>query len=223
MYWTGGVVYDRGFAEPPPPPPPPVHDCDCYSDCGPAHYTPPPPTYPAAQPYYPPPVMPAAAPEPPLPRFALGAFAGSLEVNDSARGTDLGLLARLRLTDSLLVEGEIAKTEMDSARIDRRIGGALMYDFAPRSRWSAHLLLGTGVTQVAISDDNWKAEQRYGEIGIGLSRKLTHRLKIAGDLRAGARSRVDDQPTDAMFKSIAPSTEAEEAYTRARLSLILSL
>jgi hypothetical protein len=213
VYWSGGV-YVGGYAEPPPPPPPPAHYCDYCSPGVPAYYAPPPPMVEPA------PVV-TAAPLPPLPRFGVGVFAGSINVEDRSHGADRGMLGRLRLTDSLLLEAEMAKTEMASTRIDRRAGGALLYDFSPRSRWSAHLLAGLGMTRVDVQSGTWQAKQKYGELGVGLSWKLSPKLHLAGDLRAGARMRVDSAPMDLALKSVAPSQEEEEAYTRGRLSAIL--
>lgn len=221
VYWSGGVYVGGGFAEPPPPPPPPSHDCDC--DGVPAYYSPPPPRVvsPAPTTWTPVASASASAYRPALPRFGVGVFAGSINVDDRSQGADVGLLGRLRLTDSLLLEAELAKTEMEGARIDRRAGGALLYDLSPYSRWSAHLLAGLGVTQVDVQNGTWSAEQEYGEIGAGLTWKLTPQLHLAGDLRAGARARVDSAPTDLALKSLAPSQEEEEGYTRGRLSAIL--
>jgi hypothetical protein len=115
----------------------------------------------------------------------------------------------------------MAKTEMASARVDSRAGGALLYDFSPRSRWSLHLLAGLGMTRVDVQSGTWQGEQQYGELGAGLSWKLSRKLHLAGDLRAGARTRVDDAPMDTALKSLAPSQEEEETYTRGRLSAIL--
>jgi hypothetical protein len=219
-----GEVYVGGFATPPPPPPPPV-DCACDASV-PTYYTEPPPAPVYQPPVYAPPVyappVATAAYAPPLPRFGLGVFAGSINVGDRVSGEDLGVFGRLRLTDSLLLEAEVAKTQMESARTDRRIGGALLYDLRPRSRWSAQLLAGAGVAHVDVSDGMWQSKQEYGELGAGLSLKLTPRLQLAADIRAGARARVDNAPMDQALKSMAPSADEEEKYTRGRVSAIFS-
>lgn len=226
----GGGIHIHGsaqigeFAEPPPPPPPP-HTCD---DHVPAYYTdvaPPPPPPPVvvyrtryqAAPQPPVQVAPAA---PRLPRFAIGAFAGSLNVDDRVSGEDFGLFGRLRLTDRLLVEAEVASSKMADIRTDRRVGGALLYDIAPRSRFSAHLLAGGGVTHVDVEDGTFQSKQEYGEIGAGLNFRVTPRLHLSADLRAGARAKVDDEPVEQRLKNVAPSAEDEEEYTRARLSAV---
>lgn len=216
-----GEVYVGGFATPPPPPPPPA-DCACNPGI-PTYYTEPPPPapmYSPPAPVYAPPVVTAYAPR--LPRFGLGVFAGSINVEDRVSGEDLGIFGRLRLTDSLLLEAELAKTRMESARTDRRVGGALLYDLRPRSRWSAQLLAGAGVAHVDVSDGMWQSKQEYGELGAGLSVNLTRRLQLAADLRVGARTQVDDTPTDLALKSMAPSADEEEKYTRGRVSAIFS-
>ena len=215
IHWHGSAQIG-GFAEPPPPL---VHDCD------------PPPVY--APPLPPPPrvyvhrvdrrpvvIHRRAQPEQ-LPRFGLGMFAGSISVDDRVSGEDLGLFGRLRLTDKVLLEAEMAKAQMADARSDRRMGGALLYDLRPRSRWSAHVLAGAGITQVDVQDGMWQSKQEYGELGAGLSLRLSKRLHLSADLRAGARTRVEDAPTDQALKRIAPSADDEEQYTRGRLSAVL--
>lgn len=213
VYWSGGV-YVGGFAQPPPPV---VHDCGCGPQAVPAHYAPPPVAPVAA-------VAAPIAPEPRLPRWGIGVFAGSTEIESGVVGEDAGLLGRLRVTDSLLLEAEVAKSRLDELRMDRRLGGAVLYDLAPRSRLSAHLLAGMGVTQVDLGNGSWRSAQQYGELGVGLSFKLSERLHLAGDLRAGAYTPVDGvpQPQDDRLMLVAPSSDHEERYTRGRLSAILS-
>lgn len=211
--YVHGHVHIGGFAEPPPPPPPP--SCEC--DVGPV---------PA---YYPEPIMPTQAMAPVvavpapyrLPRLGIGVFAGSINVDDRVTGEDLGVFGRLRLTDSVLLEAEVAQTQMDTARIDSRVGGALVYDLMPRNKWSAQLLAGAGVTHVDVQEGTWQSKQEYGELGAGLSLRLTPSLHLAADLRAGARARVEDAPSDVALKAVAPSADQEEKYTRGRLSAIL--
>lgn len=209
----GGVYYGARFAPPPPP--------RCSYECGhdhrpvPAYYAPvgaPPPT-----PYI------AAAPEPRQPVFGIGIFAGSVSAEDGPSGDDLGLFARLRLSRSLHLEGEIAKTEIsDGARVDRRVGGALLWDLAPHSRWSPFLLGGMGVAQVEMDEGVYQAEQGYAEVGVGLGYRLSDRFQIAADLRAGARSRTEEAaPSGTALRTIAPPEDEEEGYTRGRLSAIL--
>lgn len=136
-------------------------------------------------------------------------------------GEDVGVLARLRLTDSILIEGEIAKSDLDNERVDRRLGGALIYDLLPRSSWSLQLLAGAGVTQVELGDGEWRSDQGYGEVGAGLSYRLTRHIQLAADIRAGSRAPVDDRPAEKL-RSIAPDADDREGYTRGRLSAILT-
>lgn len=229
----GGGIHIHGsaqigdFAEPPPPPPPPAHACD---DHVPAYYTdvaPPPPPLPPV--VYrprryrvapPPPPMPAQAEQPRLPRFALGAFAGGINVENRVAGEDYGLFGRLRLTDKFLVEAEMASSKMMEIRTDRRLGGALLYDLSPRSRFSAHLLAGAGVTHTNVQDGTFETKQEYGELGAGLNLRLTDRLHLSADLRAGARTRVDGEPEDVDLKNVAPSADEREKYTRGRISAV---
>jgi hypothetical protein len=207
IYIGGGAYYGTRFAQPPPPEPP----CDC--DTG-------------VAPYYPGVTTPATvyvAPE--LPRFGIGVSAGSVDNENDVSGSDVALLARLRLTrsGSLELEGELGKSELeDSQRIDRRLGGALVWNLAPRNRLVPYLVGGMGVTQVQLADD-WTTDQSYGEVGVGLTYKLSPRLHIGADLRAGSRTEVEREtrtPDDTLSISLAPDEEGEN-YTRGRLSAML--
>jgi hypothetical protein len=147
-------------------------------------------------------------------------FAGAIEVDQRMRGEEIGLLGRVRLTDALALEAELARTEMIESRTDQRMGGALLYDFAPRARWSLHLLGGLGVTRAEIQD--WQSEQRYGELGAGLTWRASHRLHLAADLRAGVRERTGTAPSSGAIEALAPSSAQEEPFTRGRLSAIIN-
>jgi hypothetical protein len=208
IYVGGGVYYDDGFA---PPPPPPAPACDCE---GPPAYYPPVTTAP---------IVAAVAPEPELPRLGIGVAAGSVDTKDGVSGSDLALIARLRLSRNggLELEGELGKSELeDSSRVDRRLGGSLIWNLSPRSTWNLYLLGGLGVTQVDVGDD-WSTDQSYGELGIGLRLKVTPRFHIAGDVRAGSRSQVDDEMPTVLNRQIAPPADDTEDYTRARLSAMV--
>ena len=82
----------------------------------------------------------------PLPVFGFGVFAGGTAIDGNHEASEVGVLARLRLTEGLLIEGEVAKDSFsgpagqclpvtsDSTsgcvqgngdRTDRRIGGSL--------------------------------------------------------------------------------------------------
>jgi hypothetical protein len=146
---------------------------------------------------------------------------GTVDGKETPIGSDVGLLARLRLTERLSLEAELAKTEIeDAARVDRRLGGALLYDFAPRSRLSLNLLGGMGVTQVDMGNGAWESDQTYAELGAGLTFRLTPKLHLIGDLRAGARTAIEGGPSDTTFLSVAPPAD-DENFTRARLSAVL--
>lgn len=149
-------------------------------------------------------------------------FAGGIEVGEHTTGEDVGVFGRLRLTDSFLLEGELAHTEMNGARIDRRMGAALVWDLMPRSTWSIQLMGGVGVTQVELGEGVWQSDQEYGELGIGMSWRLSKHLQLAGDIRAGGRAPVDSMPDEKALRDIAPDNLDEEQYSRARLSAILS-
>ncbi|MEM9491673.1 MAG: hypothetical protein AAGC55_21180 [Myxococcota bacterium] len=224
IYWGGGVVVDRGFAQPPPPPP--VHsDCNCLVSPPPppVHgYAAPPPPPPAYYHAPPPTVAVSAAPaRRPLPRLGIGVFAGGMQLSDRAEGEDFGVFGRLRLTERWSIEAEIAHTEIADTREDRRVGGTLIFDTRPRSRWSLQLLGGSGITAVDLGDGEWEAQQSYGELGVGLTYRVTPRFHLAGDLRFGGREAVDSSPEDTDLKAVAPSSEDREEYNRGRVSAIL--
>ena len=204
-YWGCGVR----FASPPPPP-------TCYEGCATvsAYYTEP---APAVQ---------VAAPEPPPPvaTFGLGAFAGPVDVEGNEYGTDLGLVGRLRLTDHLKLEGELSKTDIeDGARIDRRLGAALLYDFNPYGRLSPYVLGGVGVGRAEM-DGMYGANQGYGEVGIGLEWRLARQFSLIGDIRAGQRQNRPDDDAAQPLISTSPSPvsmDEDENYTRGRIGALL--
>ena len=192
------------FATPPPDP--------CYEGCQTAYYVQPEPQ----------PQVTYVAPEPPepVPVFGLGVFGGGVDVERGEHGEELGLFARLRVSHHLRLEGELAKTEHDNGmRIDRRMGAALLYDFAPYARLSPYILGGMGVGRAEMDNGRYGAKQGYGELGIGLEWRLTRHFSLLADLRAGAReTRPDD---DAVMLQTAPTREDEENYTRGRIGALL--
>lgn len=218
IYWGGGVYYEPRFAAPPPPPPPPAPDCACDVSYGYGHgYAAPPPAAP--------PVMAAPSTRPvmvaappvlaPLPRFGLGVYAGSLDVDGRIQGGELGVFGRLRLTERLYLEGELAQAELTNAHIDSRAGASLLFDFSPRSRFSLNVLGGLGLTQTQSSDAF--EDKSYGEFGLGLTYRPTQRFHIAADIRGGARSPVEQE-----FSTSAAGDELEqETFFRSRLSAMV--
>jgi hypothetical protein len=175
--------------------------------------------------------------EPELPRFGIGLFGGAVDSNTNqatnTQESDFGLLGRLRLTPGLLVEGELGKTSYsvsgnDNVRVDRRLGGSLIYEIGAYNPLAPYLLAGIGVQQSDVGG-TYNTTQDYGEVGVGLRYALTRNLHIAADIRAGSRATVSNDQATAMPASTAarmvapPSTSdnKNEDYTRARLSAIL--
>jgi hypothetical protein len=173
--------------------------------------------------------------EPELPKLGIGVFGGGVSTNyniqTNTQESDIGLLGRYRLTPSLLIEGEAGKTStsvngIDNIRVDRRLGGSLVYEIAPYNHLAPYFLAGLGVQQANV-DGNYNTTQDYGEIGLGLRYAFTRNFHVTFDLRAGSRSSVSsDSPpaTAGAAASIAPpsSTSSQsEDYTRARLAAIL--
>ena len=207
LYVGGGFTYGWRYAAPPPP---------CYYEC----------STPRVRAYYQPrqravaPVAVVTRPKP-LPRLGIGLFAGGVNVEDREASSDIGLVGRFRLTDSFLIEGEIAKSELeDGDRIDRRMGAALIWDLAPRSRLSPQLLVGAGAVRADIDDNgnSLNADQMYGEIGAGLAWRLSRSLELSADIRAGSHEVLENDA--AVFATTAPIQE-EESYTRARIAAML--
>jgi hypothetical protein len=176
------------------------------------------------------------APPPPLPRFGIGVFGGAvssdLNTANNTNETDFGLLARFRLTDGLLVEGELGKTSYEvnnvsDVREDRRLGGSLIYEIGARNALAPYVLAGLGVQQADVGG-TYNTTQDYGEIGAGLRLALTPHFHVTLDVRAGSRSTVSNDPTSAMptgsiERGVTPPTsnsDTSEDYTRARLAAI---
>ena len=167
-------------------------------------------------------------PRPPMPSFGIGVAAGGSNVQDRQDSTDLSVLARLRLTPGLLIEGEFGKTEFkDNLRVDRRIGGSLIWEIGARNNWAPYLLAGAGVQQADVNGD-FQSTLQFGEIGVGLRWALSRNLHLTADIRAGARKTIDsNEPvflTDTVRAVAPPSVDAPNAredYTRGRLAAIL--
>jgi len=172
-----------------------------------------------------------AAPQPEaMPSFGIGVFAGGSNVQDKQDSSDLGALVRLRLTPGLLVEGELGKTSFkDDVRVDRRIGGALVYEIGARNTLAPYLLAGLGVQQADV-DGSFSTTQDFGEVGVGLRWALSRSLHLTFDIRAGSRKTIDSNQPDVVSnaaRTIAPpsgvgANNATEDYTRGRLAAILN-
>ena len=206
-YWGWGMR----FASPPQPVPPP-----CYEGCASvnAYYT------------QPAPAVAVAAPEPPPPiaTFGLGVFAGPVDVEGNDYGTDLGLVGRLRLSDHFRLEGELSKTDIeDGARVDRRLGAALLYDFNPWGTLAPYILGGAGVGRAEV-DGMYGANQGYGEVGLGLEWRLSHQFSLMADIRAGQRANHrDEDAAEPLISSSPPPAQMDEHenYTRGRIGALL--
>lgn len=218
--WVGGGTYYGGgyyrtYAAPPPAP-----TCECGPGTVPSYY----PGY-YSQPggYYSGTATSAAQSEPAeLPRFAIGGYAGGYDV-DGQNGNDVGFLVRLRLTDGLLVEGELGQSELEDqyGDPDSRAGASLIYEFGARNDWAPYLVAGAGATRSDATDESLG----FGEFGVGLRWALTDHLHLAFDIRAGAQelSEFYSAQPDAAARVILPTEDDEETqnYTRGRLSAML--
>jgi hypothetical protein len=171
----------------------------------------------------------AAPPPPSMPTFGIGVFAGGTNVQDKQDSTDVGAMLRLRLTPGLLVEGELAKTSFkDNVRVDRRIGGSLIYEFGALNSLAPYVLAGGGVNQADVNG-NFTTTQDFGELGVGLRWALSRNLHLTLDVRAGRRKTIDSNQPDGIsnvVRTIAPppggTSNDTEDYTRGRLAAVLN-
>ncbi|HEX3758798.1 MAG TPA: hypothetical protein VHW23_08840 [Kofleriaceae bacterium] len=154
----------------------------------------------------------------PLPVLGFGVFAGGTAVNGNHDASEVGVLARLRLTEGLLVEAEVAKDsfsgdvaacpaaqpgmvscEVASAngnRTDRRIGGSLIWEIGARNSLAPYVLAGGGVQQAKVTSGDFigadfTSTQDFGEVGVGLRLSLSRNFQLIGDIRAGRRWTID--------------------------------
>jgi hypothetical protein len=184
--------------------------------------------------YYP--VQPSAAPgvvaaapqRPPMPSFGIGVAAGGSNVDGRKDSSDHSALVRHRLTPGLLIEGELGRTEFENnVRVDRRIGGSLVWEIGAHNSFAPYILGGGGVQQAEV-DGSFSTTQEFGEIGVGLRWALSRNLHLTVDVRAGARKAIDSNQPEVITgtpRSIAPPIGANgddtENFTRARLAAIL--
>jgi Outer membrane protein beta-barrel domain len=177
----------------------------------------------------------AVVAEPELPRLGIGGFLGGVSTDyntaTNTQESDMGLLGRFRLTTGLIIEGELGKTStsvngVDNVRVDRRLGGSLIYEIGAYNRFAPYVLVGMGVQQANL-DGTYNTTQDYGEIGAGLRYAISRNFHVTFDLRAGSRSSVSNDNMDQLAgvaRTIAPPTSASsqsEDYTRGRLAAIL--
>ena len=170
----------------------------------------------------------AVMPRPELPKLGIGLFAGGVSVQGQPDSNDIGVLGRLRLTDGLLVEGELGKTTIDNnLRVDRRLGGSLVYEFGAYNRLAPYVLAGLGVQQADVNG-SYSTTQDFAEVGVGLRYAFSPHFQIAADIRAGSRATVSNDNTmntlSGAARTVAPPTSNSgnsEDYTRGRLSAIV--
>jgi hypothetical protein len=169
----------------------------------------------------------APAPRRELPKFGIGLFAGGVSVEDVDESSDVGVLGRFRLTNGLLIEGELGKTSIaDDLRVDRRLGASLVYEIGAHNRLAPYVLGGLGVQQADV-DGAFTTTQNFAELGVGLRLALSPNVHLLFDVRAGSRASVAGDkvtPIDAAARVVSPpsadSDESEE-YTRARMAAAL--
>jgi hypothetical protein len=192
--------------------------------------------YPVQPTYAAPGVTTAVVVQPEMPKLGIGLFAGGVSTqyntDTNTQEQDIGVLGRFRLTPGLLIEGELGKTSttvngVDNLRVDRRLGGSLVYEIGAYNRWAPFVLAGLGVQQAQVGGD-YSTTQDFAEIGAGIRFAVTPHFHLTLDLRAGTRSSVDNSSPQTMPVGVArtitpPTTDSgqSEDYTRARLAAIL--
>jgi hypothetical protein len=165
-------------------------------------------------------VVAAPAPRRPMPAFGIGVSAGGTAVEDQRESQDLSALVRFRLTPGLLIEGELGKTEFENnVRVDRRIGGSMVWEIGAHNTFAPYLLGGLGVQQADVGD-SFSTTQQFGEVGIGLRLALGRNLHLTADIRGGRRQATDSEDL-AERTVLGPVPEESEDYTRARLAAFL--
>jgi len=174
---------------------------------------------------------------PELPKLGVGLFAGGVSTQDAYGNSthdssDVGLLGRLRLGNGgLLIEGELGKSSYDlsntsNVRVDRRLGGSLIYEIGAYNALAPYVLAGLGVQQADVGG-SYSTTQDFAEVGVGLRWAITPHFHLTADIRAGSRSTVaNDQtmPAGTAVRSVTPPTTDSgqtEDYTRGRLAAIL--
>jgi hypothetical protein len=186
----------------------------------------------------------------PLPVLGFGVFAGGTSVNGMKDASEVGLLGRLRLTPGLLIEAELAKDSFSGEistcqagvpctliaangdRVDRRIGGSLIWELGPHNSFAPYLLAGGGVQQAKVTSgdffgSDFTTTQDYGEVGVGLRWALSRNLHLTADIRAGRRKTIDsNQTVTPVARTINPPSggfnDDTEDYTRARLAAVIN-
>jgi hypothetical protein len=163
----------------------------------------------------------APAPRRALPKFGIGLFAGGVSVQDVEESTDVGVLGRFRLTQGLLIEGELGKTTYeDNLRVDRRLGATLVYEIGAHNRLAPYVLGGLGVQQADVNGE-FTTRQEFAELGVGLRLAVSPTLHLLLDVRAGSRSAADGDVSTPIARSVSPPADETEEYQRARLAAAL--
>jgi hypothetical protein len=187
----------------------------------------------------------------PLPTLGFGVFAGGTSVNGMKDASEIGLLGRLRLGGGgLMLEAELAKDSfsgdvstcqpnvpctliaVNGDRVDRRIGGSLIWELGARNSFAPYLLAGGGVQQAKVTSgdffgSDFTTTQDYGEIGVGLRWALSRSLHLTVDIRAGRRQTIDSNQTVTPVARVinppsgGPGNDTED-YTRARLAAVIN-
>ena len=117
---------------------------------------------------------------------------------------------RFRLTPGLLIEGELGKTSYDvngndNVRVDRRLGGSLVYEIGAYNSWRRTCSPASASSR-PTSTATYSTTQDFGEIGIGLRWAVTPKFHLAADIRAGSRATVSTTSMPVAAADTSPRT-----------------
>ena len=116
-------------------------------------------------------------------------------------------------------------------RIDRRIGGSLIFEIGARNALAPYILAGGGIKQAKVSTGDFvggdfTTTQDFGEIGVGLRLALSRNIHIAADLRAGRSKTIDSNNNNVALRTISPPPASAdnntEDFTRGRIMAVLN-
>lgn len=211
-----GISVQTRSHRPPPPPPPVVHV---------AVVPPLPVVHVAVAP--PPPPRVAYTPATPITvprgrRWGIGLFGGlSGSEGQEEAGEDIGLFGQYELSNSLSLELEIAKTEyVNGARVDRSLGGAVLWDLSHR-KLSPYLLLGAGLGDSDIGNGDFQAQHSYAELGVGLRYRIGPSFQFLADFRGGVKESGEEERVYKASKN-SVAYQSDEDFSRFRFGGMIS-
>lgn len=219
----GGGGYVGGYVEEAPPPPPaPIDPYDDSCACQQPTVIQPQPVEPA---YYPPTPVVYASPHRLHIPFGVGLYASALTVAHSdAKAEGTGAVLRMRLGDTVELEGEIAQNRYQgSDREDTSVGGSLYLNLAHRASFVPYLVIGGGANVIGTQSTNAMNDspaQGYVEGGAGVALRLASWFTISADARIEELQLAHDQQ-GIYHTATAMGVDEKQQITTVRLAGIL--